>query len=266
METLHFMAGLPRCGSTMLVSLLSQNPRIHGAAISGLAGIFNGIYANWEKDLFHVEHPNLSAKRAVLKAILRAYFDDVRKPIVIDKNRQWSQNIPILEEVLGRKIKIIIPVRPIVEILASFESIRQDHPLELTGADAAIGIGGSTIMARADYFAGPNGVLGMAYNATKDAVVGGFLDRLLFIDYNKLATDPKRELSRVYEFLNEEPFEHDLENIKRPQESNWRVHQFPGLHDVRPVFEKVERNAQKILGEEVYTKYYRVQEPWDAWT
>lgn len=262
---LHFMAGLPRCGSTMLVSLLSQNPRIHGAPVSGLCGIINGVYANWEKDLFHVENPNLPAKRAVLKGILDEYFADIKKPIVIDKNRQWVSNITLLEEVLGRKVKMIVPVRPIVEILASFESIRQDHPLELSGADAAIGLGGSTVMARADYFSAPNGVLGMAYNATKDTVIGGFLDRLLFVDYNKLTADPKRELSRIYEFIGEEPFEHDFSNIKRPGESNWRVHQFPGLHDVRPVFEKIERDARKILGDEVYAKYYK-EEPWEAWT
>lgn len=260
------MAGLPRAGSTMFVSILSQNPRIHGAAISGLAGIFNGVYANWEKDSFHLEQPNMPAKRAVLKGILDSYFSDIQKPVVIDKNRQWASNIQLLEEVLGRKIKMIVPVRPVVEILATFENIRLDHPLELTGADAAIGLGGSTVLARADYFAAPNGVLGMAYNATKDSVVGGFLDRLLFIDYNKFMADSKRELGRIYEFLGEEPFEHDFSNIKRPGESNWRVHQFPGLHDVRPVLEKSYRDVRKILGDEVYTKYYKETEPWDTWT
>ena len=124
--------------------------------------------------------------------------------------------------------------------------------------------------------------MGMAYNATKDSVVGGFLDRLLFIDYNKLMSDPQRELGRIYEFFGEEPFdtaqgkpfdiargkpfEHDLSNIKRSGESNWRVHQFPGLHDVRPAFEKIHRDPRKILGDEVYAKYYKEAEPWDQWT
>lgn len=260
------MAGLPRAGSTMLVSLLSQNPRIHGAAISGLSGIFNGVYANWEKDSFHLEQPNLPAKRAVLKAILDSYFSDISKPVTIDKNRQWASNVALLEEVLGRKIKMIVPVRPVVEILADFESIRLDHPLELTGADAAIGLGGSTVLARADYFAAPNGVMGMAYNATKDSVVGGFLDRLLFVDYNKFMTDPKGGLRRIYEFLGEKPFKHNFSKIKRLGESNWRVHQFPGLHDVRPVLEKIECDPRKTLGDEAYTKYYKESEPWDAWT
>ncbi len=263
---LHFMAGLPRAGSTMLVSLLSQNPRIHGAPVSGLSGIFAGVYANWDKDGFHMENPNMTAKHAVLRAILDSYFSDIKKPVVIDKSRGWSSHIQLLEEILGRKIKVITPVRPVVEILASFESIRQAHPLELTGADAAIGLGGSTVLSRADYFAAPNGVLGIAYNATKDAVVGGFLDRLLFVDYNKLMENPKRELARIYEFLGEESFEHDLSHITRPSGSNWRVHQFPGLHDVRPSFERVHRDPRKILGDEVYEKYYRASEPWDAWT
>ncbi len=73
-KTIHFVAGLPRSGSTMLISLLSQNPRIHGAPISGLAGIFTGIYANWDKSEFHIESPNEVAKRAVLASVLDAYY------------------------------------------------------------------------------------------------------------------------------------------------------------------------------------------------
>lgn len=258
------MAGLPRAGSTMLISLLSQNPRIHGVPVSGLCGIFTGIYANWDKGEFHIETPNPEAKRAVLSATLGAYHENAKKPIIIDKNRQWTPHILLLEEILGRKIKIIVPVRPIVEILASFEKIRQTHPLELTGADEAIG-GGTTIAARAEYFAAPNGVLGLAYNATKDAVVAGFLDRLLFVDYNKLMNDPETQLKRIYEFLGEESFKHDFKNITRPGESNWRVHKFPGLHDVRHVFEKQSPDAKRILGDEVYARYNK-EEPWEAWT
>ena len=260
------MAGLPRCGSTLLISLLSQNPRLEGIPISGLCGIFTGVYANWEKDVFHVEVPNLIAKHAVLGAILESYFSDRNRPIVIDKNRQWIQNIGLLEEVLGRKVKIIVPVRPLVEILASFESIRQEHPLELTKADADLSIQASNLSTRADYLASPGGVLGLAYNMTKDAVISGYLDRLLFVDYNKLTSNPDAQLKRIYEFLGEELFEHDLSHIKRPGESNWHVHQFPGLHDIRPAFEKIERDPKTILGEEVYQKYYKTTEPWDQWT
>ncbi len=35
-KTIHFVSGLPRAGSTLLMNVLAQNPRIHSTATSGL--------------------------------------------------------------------------------------------------------------------------------------------------------------------------------------------------------------------------------------
>jgi hypothetical protein len=263
-KTIHFVAGLPRSGSTVLISLLSQNPRIHGAPISGLAGIFTGIYANWDKSEFHIENPNEVAKRSVLSAVLDAYYAHVEKPIILDKDRSWVSRIALLEDILEREVKIILPVRPIIEILASFETLRLKNPTDLTGADEALGPS-STIAARADYFMSAGGTIGLPFHAMKDAVTSGYLDRLLFVDYNKLMSAPKAQLKRIYEFLEEPYFEHDLERIYRPGESDPRVHKFPGLHDVRPKFERISRNPRSLLGDDVIERYGQ-PDPWTQWT
>ena len=133
-KTLHFVAGLPRAGSTMLVSLLAQNPTIFGAPVSGLCGIINGVSANWDKIEFHREVPNESAKISTLRAILEHYYDAIERSIIIDKERNWIRLIALLEKVLARPVKMIVPVRPIVEILASFEALRQKDPLNVAAA------------------------------------------------------------------------------------------------------------------------------------
>ncbi len=263
-KTIHFVAGLPRSGSTMLISLLSQNPRIHGAPISGLAGIFTGIYANWDKSEFHIESPNEIAKRAVLASVLDAYYAHIDKPVILDKDRSWVSRIALLEDILGREVKVILPVRPIIEILASFETLRLKNPTDLTGADEALGPT-STIPARADYFMSPSGTIGLPFHAMKDAVTSGYLDRLLFVDYNKLMSAPKAQMKRIYEFLEEPYFEHDLEHILRPGESDPRVHKFPGLHEVRQKFERISRNPRAVLGDDVIERYGQ-PDPWTQWT
>lgn len=262
-KTMHFVAGLPRCGSTALVSLLAQNPRIFGAPLSGLCGILGGIYANWDKGEFHIEYPNPEAKRRVLLSTLERYHDTDR-PVILDKSRQWVSFVALLEELLERPVKVIVPVRPIPEILASFESLRRRSPLDLTSADEAIGQG-TTLEGRAAYYAGAGGALGMAYNATKDAVTAGYLDRMLFVDYNKLTSAPKMQLKRIYEFLEEPNFEHDLGHVEQVAQGDWRVHKLPGLHDIRPVFAKDPKSARDILGDDVYGKYNQI-EPWTMWT
>jgi hypothetical protein len=262
-KTMHFVAGLPRCGSTALVSLLAQNPRIFSAPLSGLAGILSGIYANWDKGEFHIEYPNPEAKRRVLVSVLENYHKTDR-PIILDKNRQWVSYIAMLEDLLERPVKLIVPVRAIPEILASFEAIRRNNPLDFTNADESLGPG-TTLEGRAQYYAGPGGPLGLAYNATKDAVTAGYLDRMLFVDYNKLTSAPKMQLRRIYEFLEEPYFEHDLGHVEQIAKGDWHVHKLPGLHDIRPTFAKDPKSARDILGDEVYNHYNQL-EPWTMWT
>lgn len=262
-KTVHFVAGLPRSGSTMLISLLAQNPKMHGAPVSGLCGIVNGIFMNWDKIEFHREVPNEKAKRAVLKAMIDAYHSDTDRPIVFDKERSWVMHIALLEEILGRKVKMIIPVRPVVEILASFESLRQKNPLTYTMADEHLGAN-STLETRCDYFMNATGPIGSVYNWTKDAVTSGYLDRMLFVDYNKLTNDPEKQLKRIYEFLEEPMSKHDFSDIKQLVAGDDSVWRFPGIHDVRPVLERKSPDPIKMLGADLYMRYTR-SEPWEQW-
>ena len=42
-RTLHFISGLPRSGSTLLAGILRQNPRMHAAMSSPVAGLLNSV-------------------------------------------------------------------------------------------------------------------------------------------------------------------------------------------------------------------------------
>jgi sulfotransferase len=206
--------------------------------------------------------PNPDAKRRVLRAVLDNYHGTER-PVVLDKDRQWIMHIALLEELLQRPIKLILPVRPIPEILASFETLRQRQPLELTGSEEALGPS-STIDSRAAYFAADGGPIGLAYNGMKDAITAGYLNRVLFVDYNKLMSAPKMQLARIYDFLEEPNFEHDLKRVEQIAKGDSRPHKFVGLHDVRGEFAKTSRSAREVLGGDVYAKYDRT-EPWLGW-
>jgi sulfotransferase len=262
-STMHFVAGLPRAGSTALLSLLAQNPRIYSAPISGLCGIFSGIYMNWDKVEYHIELPNAAAKARILRTLLEHYHETDR-PIILDKDRQWITQIALLEKVLERPVKMVLPVRPITEVLASFEVLRRKNPLEFTGADSSLG-SNSTIATRAAYFMQADAPVGMAFNAMGDAINSGYRDRLLFVDYNKLTSAPVMQLKRIYEFLEEPYFEHDFSHVEQVARGDSRVHKFPGLHDIHPEFKKKSPSAREVLGNEVFGKYSGT-EPWTLWT
>jgi sulfotransferase len=195
--------------------------------------------------------------------MLDAYHTETDRPIILDKERSWVMHIALLEEILGRKIKMIVPVRPVVEILASFESLRQRNPLTYTMADEHLGAH-STLETRCDYFMNATGPIGSVYNWIKDAVTSGYLDRMLFVDYNKLMAHPEKQLERIYTFLEEPAFAHNLGHIDQLVHGDDSVWRFPGLHDVRPVLQKQSPDPIKTLGADLYMRYTR-SEPWEQW-
>lgn len=262
-KTLHLISGLPRSGSTLITNILKQNPEIHGESVSSLSTIFGSINASWSELEPNKEYNNVDAKTGVLKSVLQGYYEHIDKPIVVDKDRGWIPLIPQLESILGRKMKIIVCVRNPAEILASFEKLRKDNPLFFTRADVFLKEG-SNISSRAYYYAGPEGPLGLSHRNLKDAITMGYLDRFLFVDYNRYCNSPKSQTKRIYDFLELEPFEHDFENITQTEEYNDLVVGLPNLHKIKPTIDKTTTNCVEYLGLELYEQYNR-EIFWNAW-
>ncbi len=262
-DTFHFVAGLPRCGATLIINILKQNPQIHGEAVSSLYSMFSSIHASWDEIEANKEYINESAKHGLLKATFSGYYSHIDRPIVFDKDRMWVSKIGLVERILGTKVKILCPVRSPAEILVSFERIRANNPHILTLPDRTLRER-STIAARAYYYASPDGSLGLAHACLKDAVTAGYLDRLLFIDYGRFCSNPKSQLKRIYDFFELPSFDHDLNNIVQTEQYNDQVNGLPGLHSVRPQLGKITVNPVKYIGLDLYEQYNR-EVFWDAW-
>jgi sulfotransferase len=262
-KTLHFIVGLPRAGSTMMANLFKQNPDIHGEAVSSLAGLLGAVNANWLSYDQNREYDNPQAKVGVLKGILNGYHSHIEKPIIVDKDRGWVGQIALLESILDRPVKMICMVRNPAEILASFEKLRRNNPQYHSLPDQGLGAG-STIAARAMFYAGPGGALGMAHAQVKDAITMGYKDRLLFVDYNKFCSHPKNQTQRIYDFLELPKFEHNFKKIDQTEHYNDDVVGLKNLHKVKPSIEKSTINCVEYLGLELYQQYDS-QIFWDAW-
>jgi sulfotransferase len=263
MKELHFIAGLPRSGSTMLASILHQNPQVHSEAVSGLHPIFSSVHANWNEVASNNENPNPQARMGVLNGILSGYYNHIDRPIVIDKDRGWISNIGLVEAVTRKRSKIICMVRNPAEILASFEKIRKSNPMDFVLPDKSLRER-STVAGRAYFYSAPEGALGSAHQGIKDAVTMGYLDRLLFVDYSRFCNSPKSQLKRIYEFLELPTFEHDLKNIAEIGNFNDIVVGLPNLHKIKPTLERTTINAVEYLGLELYQQYNK-DIFWDAW-
>lgn len=263
MKSLHFISGLPRSGSTLITNILKQNPNIHGESVSSLSAIFGTVNANWSSIEANQEYPNFDAKRGVLSGILQGYYSHINKSIVFDKDRGWIPLLAPLEEIIQKQVKIMVCVRNPAEILSSFERLRKENPLFFTRADLSLREG-SSIASRAYYYAGPDGAMGMAHRHIKDAIVMGYLDRFLFVDYNRYCSSPKAQTRRIYDFFEIPYFDHDFKNINQEEIYNDHAVGLPNLHKIKPEINKTTVNCVEYLGLELYEQYNR-EIFWNAW-
>lgn len=263
MKTLHFIAGLPRSGSTLIANILKQNPKIHGESVSSLSSIFGSINASWATLETNQEYPNYAAKTGVLSAVMQGYYQHIDKPIVFDKDRGWIPLLSTVEAVLQRQVKIIVCVRNPAEILASFERLRKENPLFFTRADLSLREG-SSIASRAYYYAGPDGAMGQAHRHIKDAIIMGYLDRFLFVDYGRYCNSPKAQTKRIYDFFELPHYDHDFQNLKQEEVYNDHAVGLPNLHKIKPTVNKTTVNCVEYLGLELYEQYNR-EIFWNAW-
>lgn len=261
MKTLHLVAGLPRSGSTMMINLLKQNPSIEGTAVSSLCSIISNVHLNWDNLEANKEYPNDITKINTLKGIIEGYYSATSKNIIFDKDRMWVTKIALLESLLEREVKILCPVRNPAEILSSFEKIRRNNPTKVIASDLS---GSSTIASRCMYYSGPEGILGLSHSSIKDAITAGYLDRLLFVDYNKFCNTPKTELKRIYDFFKLPNFKHNFEKIEQTEVYNDLATGHPNLHKIKPKLERTTTNCVDYLGLELYQQY-NSQIFWDAW-
>lgn len=248
-KTIHFISGLPRAGSTLLANILAQNPRFHATHTNAIADVMFGVRNQWNNLVEFRAHPDEAAKRRVLRAILHAYFEDIDKPVVFDKSRSWVSLLEMAEEALGYKPKVLVPVRDLRDVLASFEKLwRKNAATRQIEQESANYLQFQTIEGRCNVWMQNNQPVGIAYNRIRDAVVRGHLSQMYFVEFEALTNKPRETLQQIYAFLDEKPHEHDFDNIEQVTWEDDGVHGIEGLHDIRRKVEPTEPQWQNILG------------------
>ncbi len=259
-QQVHFVTGLPRSGSTLLCNILNQNPLFHATPTSGLIEIILAIRNQWDNVVFFKAAPNPEAKDAIMKGMIPSYFSMIDKPVIFDKNRAWVAYLEMAEFLLGRKVKMLCTVRDIVDIIASFEKLYRKHAHNWQFPQEKNNIfRWQAVEDRAGLWMSAEQPIGVAYNRVRDAFSRGLGDRLHIIEFEDLTRTPEVVMKKVYDFLEEEYFFHDFNNIVQTTFEDDTEHGIPGLHDIRGKVEPVTSNAQAVLGKEVYEKYSDAQ-------
>lgn len=228
----HFISGLPRSGSTLLSAILRQNDRIHAGMTSPIGPVFNATLnamgADNEFALFFKEEQ----KRSILAGLFDNYYRHLDMPdIVFDTNRMWTSRLAALRS-LYPETKVICCVRNPAWIFDSVERLIRRNAFDVSRmfnspAERA------TVYSRADALLHPGRMIGFAWSALKEAYYSADSDMLLLVDYDLLASRPQDTLPLIYNFIGEEPFEHDFDNVEYEAEDFDHQLLARDLHTVR---------------------------------
>ena len=237
------LSGLPRTGSTLLSSILSQNPKIHAEGNSAVCQLMWDVQQS-VLNSEQIKATNRDLLDVLVKPIPHTYYAEVTKPIIVDKCRSWtlSANVEMLNRYFDNAPKIIVLVRPIVEIVASCLNLFKNNGV--THLQAGLLDDGSEPIMRS--------LAGVEWARKNNN--GEFL----FVTYDELVDDTQVSLDRIYEHCGWQPFSHNFDEIVNQYQENDDVYGLKGQHDIRP---QVSRRTVDIdLSDELIEKCNRLDE------
>ena len=257
----YFMGGLPRSGSTLLASILNQNPDIYVSAQSPLPNMLGAAYNQYQSK------ENLDSSRFddiynVVDNVIPLFYEKHPEKHIIDKNFSWLEPHPyvILENHLKNDIRVICPVRNVMDILASWNRLCEADPNNEYDKTIIKGDKSKRAIAdkRADFFMNMNneemtGILNGIENL-KRILYPQFKDNIMLVDYDDLMSDTPGTIKKVYDFLGIEHFDHTFENMKTTHEYKdiWGV---KGHHEIKPTIQKEEYDLESIFSKQTIEKY-----------
>jgi len=258
---LHFIAGLPRSGSTLLAAILRQNP----AVVAGMTSPVATLYRAMEDAMARRQETSIfiddETRRRVLRGVFAAYYGGAwGHRLIFDTGRMWCARMAALAE-LFPDARVICCVRSLGWIMDSFERVHRSNPFEASGV-YGFDTGG-TVYSRTACLAGGGGVVGFALNALREACASAQADRLLLVEYDDLCRFPEETMARLYAHIGAPAFAHDFEVVEYSAGEFDAQLGARGLHDVRGRVEVRERRS--ILPPDLFASFDNDQFWRQAW-
>lgn len=252
MRRVHFISGLPRAGSTLLAAILRQNPRIHAGMSSPVGALFSGVLNQLGAGSEWGPVVSTEQRRRLLHGLFDSYYAECAdKDLIFDTNRGWCTRLPALLD-LFPEAKVIACVRNVGWVMDSIERKYRANPYENTRLFRD-DIERGTVFSRVDTLAQRDRMVGFAWSALKEAFYGEHAESLLVVDYDLLVRSPQRVLPLIYQFIGEQPYVHDFENVAYDAPDFDAALGVTGLHKVRPRVEFQERRT--VLPPDLFQKY-----------
>jgi len=238
-----FFTGLPRTGSTIVKTVLNQNPDIYTSKNSPMCNTLWNFPDLLCSNIAYQASPNEKGLDLIMQGMLPSYYHDKisNKRLILDKGFSWGTpgNYNMIKRVLGRNPRFLVTTRKYEEVIDSLERLAKKYPKDNVFTKDMV----------------PNPDLSFRENLVKHlmqpkhvlhlALIG--LDNLknnhqkdtFFIEYDDFCNNPEKILKDFYKFFKLPYFKHNLNNIEDVDRENDDVYGIPTLHEIRPTIGKL---------------------------
>lgn len=247
----HFIAGLPRSGSTLTAGLLLQNLKFHAGMSSPIANLFEGLVTQVSAGTEISSMVSEEQRKRLLRGLFDSYYADFDHEVIFDTNRSWTANLPALMT-LFPEAKVICLVRDLSWIMDSLERQFRQNAFENTKLFNNPSER-STVYTRVDALANANRLVGYPWHALREACYSEFADRLVIIEYDLFIKRPKEVFKLLYDFIGEDYFEHNFEAVEYDAPQFDQQLGLEGLHKVHKTV--APRPRDTILPPDLFEKY-----------
>lgn len=237
----NFITGLPRAGTTLLTTILNQNPDFN-SEISGPLARFSRAIIEQSSDQGGYKFVCPEAKRKeLILSLFDIYYKDSNATTNFNVNRGWSLMLPLLKD-LFPDTKVIACVRDIKWILDSFETLVRKNPYSVSNIFTPEE--NVNVYTRCQALLSESRTIGFAYQALKHGYFSTERSMMLIVEYDDLAKKPKETMQKIYKFLDKPYFEHDFDNVEFSFDEFDNDVNLPGLHTTR---KKVEFKHRPLI-------------------
>ena len=253
MKDIFFLSGLPRAGNTLFGSIMNQNPKVAVTANSITADMMGELFTLKKTDIFQ-NYPDHKSFDNVAAKVFEHYYQDWKADYIIDR-APWGMppNINFIK-MYRKNVKIIVLVRDVIEILASFIRFTQRYPGSYIDPDR-----NRSVEERCDILMNKQGVIVKELIGIKHLLRPENKGLYHMIEYHDFVAHPKKTIEGVYDFLEIPKFKHRYINLDQFKVNN---HQYDdsvlggGLHTIKTdVITSSTYDARTIIPKSIIDKY-----------
>ena len=262
MKKVHFCMGLPRSGSTVLMNILNENPKYFCTGTDPIPSLIQTFRNTMEyiPELVAMDMNSMAkAFEELIKHGTDGWYESMTdKPEVFSKSRVWIKHLPAIFKIF-KNPKIIICLRDPRDIIVSYDKIIRKYP-HLPSVSGNINFRPEWLNfeTRIDAFCfAEHGHLGepLRLMPSLHEYVVKYPDNFYIFKYESFCKEPHKTLADIYDWLGDDHYEHDLDNIK-PLDYTEHDNAYMSwvTHNVEPSFAPVESEWKSYFTEEQSNK------------